>query len=52
MPMAALTADLGRFVSEPTLPVIPAEGGAVAKTRCPGCFGVAAADARALAAAP
>lgn len=49
MSMAASTADLGGFASCLTLPAIPAEALAVAKTGCTGCFGVMVPCARALA---
>ena len=44
--MPALTAELGRFVSELTLKDIPAEALAVAKTGIADCFGVMIAGAR------
>src|SRR5262249_46518049 len=44
--MPALTAELGRFVSELALNDIPAEAQAVAKTGITDCFGVMIAGAR------
>jgi 2-methylcitrate dehydratase PrpD len=46
MKMAALTAELGRFVSSLTLKHIPAEAQVVAKTGITDCFGVMIAGAR------
>jgi 2-methylcitrate dehydratase PrpD len=44
--MAALTAELGRFVSELALSDVPSEAQAVAKTGFTDCFGVMVAGAR------
>src|SRR5580700_1612844 len=44
--MSSLTQDLGRFVAELSLPQIPAEGCAIARTGIADCFGVLIAGSR------
>src|ERR1700682_3759397 len=44
--MSSLTQDLGRFVADLSLPQIPAEGCAIARTGIADCFGVLIAGSR------